>query len=322
MSRMRTHRSKKYFQFSNCSAQDETLSFEALGMLTYCLSMPEDWNFCPKIIWKKRNCGRKAVYDMFNELIQTFHCIRIRIPNPKAKNLPGEIDYEIFDDVEDCKARILELEKEDLFIEHADNFKKSFRHSNSWDTELRDTENWNNTKETNKTNKNISTKSSSKMKSESVACPSDDDASGGDDDACGAGVVSSLSQDLSGEAGDLVVTKTNGQQLTLTQSVIYRYFLKKDFDTDVVREAIKRTRSNEDPINNPLKYLESVCASIVRDNQRKPAKSSKNSLTKTKNHKSEYHPPKEEEPFLAKSGEPLTNFSDYFPCTPRKPKKD
>src|SRR5258708_17298518 len=129
MSRNRTHRSQKYFIVSNEAAQDETLSFEALGLLSYCLSMPPEWDFHPQSIWKQRRCGRDACYNMFNELIRSFHCIRIRKPNPKAKNLPGEIEYEIFDDVDECKQKIAQLEKTDKFIEHRGHFKTCYRHT-------------------------------------------------------------------------------------------------------------------------------------------------------------------------------------------------
>lgn len=127
MTRMRTHQSK-YFTVSNKTAQNGSLSFEALGLLTYCLSMPGDWVFHPKLIWKERNCGRDKLYSLFNQLILAFHCIRVRFPNPKAKGLPGPIEYEFFDDVEDCQARIKELEDSGLSVEHPGNLKKSFRH--------------------------------------------------------------------------------------------------------------------------------------------------------------------------------------------------
>lgn len=124
--RMRTHKSK-YFTVSNTTAQDQTMSFAALGLLTYCLSKPGDWEFCPKQIWKERDCGRDKIYQLFNELIEKFHCIRIKKPNPKMPHLPGEIEYEFYDDIEDCKIRIEELEKVEKFIEHGYNLKKCLR---------------------------------------------------------------------------------------------------------------------------------------------------------------------------------------------------
>lgn len=126
--RVRTHRKKGFFFMSNSTAQDNNMSLEALGLLTYCLSMPEDWEFYPKVIWKERKVGRDKIYGLFNELIKNYRCIRVKQPNPYAKHLPGRISYEIFDDPDDCKARIKELEKEDVFVESGDELKKSFRH--------------------------------------------------------------------------------------------------------------------------------------------------------------------------------------------------
>ena len=143
MTRVRTHKQNKYFSVSNLTAQDHSMSFGALGLLTYCLSMPESWEFHPQVIWKQRDSGRKSTYDLFGELIEKYHCIRIRLPNPKAKNLPGEIEYEMFDDPEDCKKRIKELEKEHKFLEHGGNFKKCFRRSTDWNAEEWDTNSWN-----------------------------------------------------------------------------------------------------------------------------------------------------------------------------------
>jgi len=145
---MRTVRSSKYFIISNETAQDASLSFEALGLLTYCLSMPEDWEFYPKLIWKQGRTGRDKVYSLFNELIDSYHCIRIRKPNPKAKNLPGEITYEIFDDPEDCKERIQQLLQTEKFVEYADTFKECLRHPAFKNAEETDTEETSNTKET------------------------------------------------------------------------------------------------------------------------------------------------------------------------------
>jgi len=77
---------------------------------------------------------------MFEELIKTFHCIRIRKTNPKAVNLPGVIEYEIYDDIDDCKSRIKELEKTEQFLEHGYNLKKCFRRPIFGDTEAGDPE--------------------------------------------------------------------------------------------------------------------------------------------------------------------------------------
>jgi hypothetical protein len=129
MTVMRTHRSSKYFTISNETAQDQNLSFAALGLLTYCLSMPPNWEFNPKLIWKTRGLSRDKTYKCFDELIRNHKCIRIIKLNTKHPNLKGQISYEIFDDSSDCIKRIeeLRLTSKDK-IEHRDNFKLFFRH--------------------------------------------------------------------------------------------------------------------------------------------------------------------------------------------------
>ena len=158
MSRRRTHRTSKYYSISNATCQDDSISFEALGLLSYCLSMPEDWEFHPKVIWKQRNCSRDKVYRMFNELISTFHCIRIQLPNPKARHLPGEVEYEFYDDIDVCKARIKELQNSENFITHGDNLKKCLRHPEYQDPKGWDPNSQEETKKTSNTNKTNNTK--------------------------------------------------------------------------------------------------------------------------------------------------------------------
>jgi hypothetical protein len=155
MSRMRTHK-KQFTIISNDTIQGCKLSLEGIGLLAICLSMPESWEFNPKQMWKQGYCGREKLYKIFNELIEAGHCIRIRYPNPKIKNLPGEISYEIFDDVLECEKRCLELQKEIVLIECSEKFKcskkfkKCFRRPENKDPEIKDPESWDSYKETEK----------------------------------------------------------------------------------------------------------------------------------------------------------------------------
>ena len=141
MTRIRTHKTSKFFHVSNSTAQDCNLTFESLGLLTYCLSMPETWDFKPQVIWKQRKISRNKVYKAFNELIENHHCVRII---NKTKNLSQDVEYEIFDDKDDCKERIKELKKnKSIYLEYSGSLKKCFRHSNPGDAE-----GWNDNKET------------------------------------------------------------------------------------------------------------------------------------------------------------------------------
>ncbi len=152
--RIRTHK-KQFAIVSNATAQSDYLSWGALGLLTYCLSMPEDWDFRPQVIWKETKGGRNQLYGLFNELIEQGHCIRVRQQHthPNMQHLPGEIRYEIFDDMEDCKSRCIELSSTEKFIECKEDFKKSFRYPKNWDSnscdaQSRVAESWEEYKET------------------------------------------------------------------------------------------------------------------------------------------------------------------------------
>lgn len=134
MSRMRTHK-KQVTIISNDSIQGCKLSLEGIGLLAICLSMPPTWEFSPKQMWKKGYCSRDKLYRVFNELIEAGHCIRIFHPNPKAHNLPGEIEYEIFDDISDCERRCEEIHKmTSLYLQCSMKFKKFYRHPKKQDT--------------------------------------------------------------------------------------------------------------------------------------------------------------------------------------------
>lgn len=119
---------------SNATAQADYLSWGAIGLLTYCMSMPQDWEFKTKNIWDSMKGGRDQLYRIFQELIDQGHCLRIYQPNPKAPSLKGTARYEIFDSPEDCKNRAIELSEVEKFMDCKEEFKKCFRHPGNRDT--------------------------------------------------------------------------------------------------------------------------------------------------------------------------------------------
>lgn len=58
---------RPYFSMARCSAQDDALSFEALGLLTYLLSKPDDWKLMVADL-KRRGWGRDKVKRILKEL--------------------------------------------------------------------------------------------------------------------------------------------------------------------------------------------------------------------------------------------------------------
>src|SRR5271163_1478089 len=101
--RCRSHKNP-FVTVSNTTAQGNDLSWELLGFLTFCLSMPEYWDFDPKQIWKSQNgrgAGINKIHAFFKDLMKCFRCIRIQ-----ETHLRNSYLYEIFDNPEDCKKRI------------------------------------------------------------------------------------------------------------------------------------------------------------------------------------------------------------------------
>lgn len=69
------HTSKRpYFSMARKTAQDNRLSWEARGVLSYLLSKPDDWKVL--IVDLKQNCGRDKVRKILNEL-KTFGYLEI-----------------------------------------------------------------------------------------------------------------------------------------------------------------------------------------------------------------------------------------------------
>lgn len=61
-------RDEPYAQICRSTLQDETLTYEAIGMLAHLLSRPQNWQISPTQL--QRHCGRDKVYRILNELIK------------------------------------------------------------------------------------------------------------------------------------------------------------------------------------------------------------------------------------------------------------
>ena len=250
MCRMRTVRTSKYFTISNQTAQNQSLSFEALGLLTYCLSMPENWEFHPKVIWRQGRIGRDAVYKNFNELIKNYHCIRVKKPNPLAKGLPGVVEYEVFDEPEACKERIKVLSETEKFIESGDNFKECLRHPAFQDT-----------KETDPKNQDLYKETLDKRNKERKEIPPPPEPPPPEKKIPKAEIPTTSSS--GGGGGSLSFFNSQGKERQLTESDIYRYMLKyPQFSTETVMRAIYEARTPPNPVNDPFSYLVAICTRI------------------------------------------------------------
>jgi len=82
-----------YFLVRRDTAQDDSLSWEALGLLVYVLSKPDDWSVRPADL--RQRCGRDKVYKILNELIQHRYVKRVESVDEKGRHL--STDYEIYE---------------------------------------------------------------------------------------------------------------------------------------------------------------------------------------------------------------------------------
>ncbi len=62
--------------------------------------------------------------------------------------------------------------------------------------------------------------------------------------------------------GDIHVTNTRGEKISISQNEIFKSMIRKPFKTSTIKEAIKRTETANSPINNIIKYIESICVQI------------------------------------------------------------
>lgn len=95
MAIIRAKRTSNYTIINNCVFDDQVLSWEAIGILTYVLSKPDNWKISIEQLIKskkgtRKESGSKVIYANFTELIKCGFVIRHKLKN-------GSIDYIFYD---------------------------------------------------------------------------------------------------------------------------------------------------------------------------------------------------------------------------------
>lgn len=96
MAIIRTKRQRNFTVIDNCVYEDHTLSFAAMGLLSYLLSKPDNWNISVPALIKvtvgtAKNSRTDAIYALLKELIKNRFVIRQKLPN-------GEVNYFVYDE--------------------------------------------------------------------------------------------------------------------------------------------------------------------------------------------------------------------------------
>ena len=106
MPQIRVEKSNSFSQISNRTLQDQTLSFKARGLLSYMLSLPQDWDYSiAGLAAKSDKDGISAVRSGLDELIAAKYIYRQQSRSSKG-NFDGYeyIVYEVpqdFDETDD-----------------------------------------------------------------------------------------------------------------------------------------------------------------------------------------------------------------------------
>lgn len=96
MAIIRAKRERCFTVINNNIFADGCLSFAAMGLLTYLLSKPDDWEIHVNALVKvtagaAKKSGRDAIYSLLNELISAGFVKRYKRPS-------GEMDYFVYDE--------------------------------------------------------------------------------------------------------------------------------------------------------------------------------------------------------------------------------
>lgn len=72
---------KNFTIVNNEYLQDENLSFKAKGLLTYLLSLPDNWKIKVLDLMNRSKDGRDSITTAINELIDNYYCLRFQLRN-------------------------------------------------------------------------------------------------------------------------------------------------------------------------------------------------------------------------------------------------
>lgn len=89
MSKFKIEKNKNYTIMSNYHLRDKNLSYKAKGLLSFMLSLPEDWDYSINGLVAISKEGVKAIRNILQEL-QNYGYLRIQ----KSQNKYGQFEYE------------------------------------------------------------------------------------------------------------------------------------------------------------------------------------------------------------------------------------
>ena len=104
MATVRVEKIKDYTTLSNRALDDERLSLKAVGLLTYMLRLPDDWDFTLEWLAKKHRDGLSSIRSAMTELEAAGYVSRGDQRRSEGGTFQGS-DYVVREDPTACENR-------------------------------------------------------------------------------------------------------------------------------------------------------------------------------------------------------------------------
>lgn len=92
MARFTVHKTKNYTVMSNYHFRNSSLSFKAMGLLSFMLSLPDDWDFSVEGLAKCARDGRDSISAGLRELEDAGHLVRRQVRGEHGRIVDTEYD--------------------------------------------------------------------------------------------------------------------------------------------------------------------------------------------------------------------------------------
>lgn len=97
MTIIRRRRNRNFTVLANEIFDDEEMSLDALGLLAWLRSRPDNWNLSVEHLRRRFKVGRNKMYDLVRELVSAGWVVREQVRDPES-NTWGAIEYTVLDE--------------------------------------------------------------------------------------------------------------------------------------------------------------------------------------------------------------------------------
>lgn len=96
MAKFTVHKTQNYTVMSNYHFRNNSLSFKAMGLLSFMLSLPDDWDFSVEGLAKCARDGRDSISAGLKELEEAGHLVRRQVRGEHGRII--DIEYDLYEE--------------------------------------------------------------------------------------------------------------------------------------------------------------------------------------------------------------------------------